>query len=395
MIKFNFDSFIFILALVILSTPVFCQKKLKVELERKIVLENSDYYLYELNFKVINNHIFYLIQAENEINLYKKSLEDNSEHIFHCITNPEDIGYIYAFDVSKDEKQVVYTLDRDVCLFDIELAEFKNSCAHFDESHIVYRSEFGFDNVSLTDNQINLGTCYNFFIKKNNLDDEIKYCRCIQLDRSSYKLLADIHFEHDAIAFTHLPHNFYDLLGNKVVFTHALAYNQLVYDGNNKTKYKIGSERYLNEDYQSIPFESLITDGVDTKDVIKKASTFAKEIDRIEGTYFLNDTMLVVIEKKSGKNMDSKRILHFYAFDDNNKTWILKTKKSFKNDRISRRYSTLQFYYSSGIQFVGNKLYFSGLDIPLDIKNKRSLERYSNSNFENQKYALYEYTIKL
>lgn len=379
----------FLFGALILMPQFFAQKNLKVDLINKFTLENPEYFNFDISFKISNGLIYYLQQSNNRAELYCKSMTSKDETKLHSIQNFHIAGgYIYDFDIDVENGTIVYLLGDEFVLFNYNFED--TTSTNYSEGLIIKLKDYDLDKIVLTKNKIIVGSCYN---NVNSLNGNQASCFVHSFSRDSTKLIASAEFIHDAIALTHLPNKFYDIKGNQAVFIKAMSDDFSIFelrkDGNIGN---YGSNKKLNKRYDSIPFSTKIDKGVNAKAIVREVSEFSGKINRNESIYYINDTTILTILKTASKKMGSKRILSLWEKSSNTSKWILKSRKKFKNNLISKNYFTLNFHYSTELVFYNEKLYYIGLDLPLTAKNKKAYDEHFEKN-QNPKFAIYEYKV--
>jgi len=243
--------------------------------------------------------------------------------------------------------------------------------------------------IHLQEEVIVLTSCYNYFVN----DSSVAKCLYKIFERENFHNIVDGEFEHDAIALSHLPSYFSDVNANRIVFTNALKNEAVIINVNDiDSPLVVGTSNLLNENIKKVPFNTTITKDVNARELIHNVSNFSKKINRIEGVSFVNDSTIMLVEKKKSISSRGKRTLYFYSLDSHDEKWNLVAKRKFKNKQVSKKYGILQFYYPSGFEIIDGKLYIVEMDIPKELNRKRAIHNFAKNN-EEPNFAIYEYKI--
>lgn len=359
--------------MVLAPSLLLSQKKNEISFIKTIRLDSVPYEQETLNYLVKDSSIYYVRKLDKELKIYKTNLIYSTDELFFTKTLNKR-KHLHDFEIEND---TVYLLFKDTLII-FKLTNFldnkkiKTLALNNSYSKIrVYKS-----NIILTD-------CYNYAV------DEIseRGCPYLIIDKYNFSIKKYNKLNHDAIGLTHLPSYMYAIDYGKILLTNSLHNKFRLIEIDKNIESIIGDKTPINNGVDSIPFSTHIKPYTSAKGIVLKINKFARTINYYEGCSFVNDSTFLIIEKSK-----NKRILHFYTKKQNN--WRLQNSIKFKNKKYSKKYKCLQFHFRNGFQIHDNKIYFTEIYVPSEIKNWKSLKKYLLTQ-SKPKFGIYEYEIKI
>jgi hypothetical protein len=371
-----------------LCQSLFSQKRFNIEQLDKIVLDKCPYTGGgDCNYEIYNDTIYYTVRNGAFLTLYKKHVKDSISTDYQVINNRKGSIFYTDFVVDINSNSIYYLFNNGV----FHLPNKKTSI-ELDAQNYLFENSLVYYKLNIENNSLILSRCYNGF--SNSGEPQKCHVKVVDFD-GNIKL--NEKFVHDAIALTHLPSYFIDAKFNKVVFTNALRDEIRVFNLNTNSTKIVGDLDLLNEGIDSIPYNTIISEGVNAKQIIANVSGFAKTIDRIEGCLVLNENTICVVMKLKGKGIDSKRIIKIFQKNIND-IWEHVSSFRFRNKIFSKKYGLFQFYYPSGVKVIDeNTLSFTEINLPNYVDSKLKVISYQrNMDFEIiPKTAVYVYKFKM
>ena len=364
----------------------FSQSSLNLKQIQKIELDKTDYIGgLPVKYEISQDTVYYIVKMAGKITLYKKHVNDSISEVHQTVHSIPRLSFNTGFEIDIVNSKIYY-------LFSDGVIALPNRPKSVDFPSLDYLTNLDviYYDISMQSNLLVMNSCYNYATK----DPDPAYChyKVIDLEGNSVKTAK---LKHDAIGFTHLPSYFINTGFNLVALTNALSNKIEIYDITNDSSIITGNLNLINNEIDSLPFNTKIGPYTNAKGVLMNVSDFGKSIDRFEGCFVLNRETIGVVLKTKGNNINSKRLLYIYSKDEYGNWGHTKTFK-YKNNLYSKKYGLFQFYYPSGIKVIDeNKISIVEFNIPNYVNSKLGLLRFKRnmSMDEPLKQAIYVYEI--
>lgn len=364
----------------------FSQRSLNLRQVQKIELDQTDYIGDRPSkYEILKDTVYYIVKTAGKITLYKKHVNDSISKAYQTLNSIPRLTFNTDFKIDIANSKIYYLFnDGIIALANSPKTEVFPSLDYLTNLDVIYYD------LSIQSNVLVLNSCYNYATKEPGPVN--CHYKVIDLDGNSVKTGK---LKHDAIGFTHLPSYFINTGFSLVALTNALSNKIEIYDIMNDSSFIIGDLNSINNEIDSLPFNTKIEPYSNAKGVLMNVSEFGKTIDRFEGCFVLNRNTIGVVLKTKGNNINSKRLLYIYSKDEYGNWGHTKTFK-YKNNLYSKKYGLFQFYYPSGIQVIDeSKISIVELNIPNYVNTKLGLLRFKRNVSMNKplKQAIYVYKI--
>ncbi len=380
-------SLLLIGALCVLQSSI-CQRNFGVDFSEKIVLDSLNYNGHTAtHYCLIGDQVFYVLKKRKRLSLYAKNIEnDRSRHI-QKINNIPRSNFLTDFGVNSSLDTVYYLFNDGVVKLPVNQQD-----NDFHKLDYLYKTQFVNYNLDVYKNKLIISGCYNRY----NDSDQPTLCPLSVVHDKGHVILRR-ELKHDAVALTHFPSYFFAVDFGYVAFTKSLTNEIVLLNLDSMSFSVVGDLKPLNDSITRLPFETKIGPGSVAKKIIFKTREYTKDLIKIEGVVFVNDSTFCTVKKTGGTSIRSKRLIDVYRKTDEN-NWQLVTTKKFKNRIMTKRNHLFQFHFTNKVQVVGRNIWaISVMDIPEEINSNWRMKRYGEniSNEDDLNQAIYVYKIQL
>ncbi|GEM_PF-3731900 len=380
-------SLLLIGALCVLQSSI-CQRNFGVDFSEKIVLDSLNYNGHTAtHYCLRGDQVYYVLKERKSLSIYVKNIENDSSRLIQQINNIPRNNFLTDFAVNTSLDVVYYLFNDGVVKLPVN--QHENEFSNID---YLYETQFVNYNLDVYKNKLIISGCYNRY----NDSDQPTHCP-LSVVHDEGRVILRRELKHDAVALTHFPSYFFAVDFGYVAFTKSLTNEIVLLNLDSMIFSVVGDLKPLNDTITRLPFETKIGPESVAKKIIFKTREYTKDLIKIEGVVFVNDSTFCTVKKTGGTSIRSKRLIDVYRNTDENNWQRIKT-KTFKNRIMTKRNHLFQFHLTNKVQVVGSsKWAISAMDIPEEINSNWKMKRYGEniSTEDNLKQAVYVYKVQL
>lgn len=382
--RLGMRNIFFLIAVIHLGSPLFAQPKLKVIPQGKKNFSNVIYSNYRsLVFSSMDPKFQYSLEKKKDFALMRSTESDSV--LQKVPLSAKETVWVKDFLV-KDS--IAYYLYYDgiytypLSMKTINYEDRQEKALNYIPLNKLYDQIYCFNDTLV------VTTAYNTY--------GAPYCAYTTIALNSFEEVMSQVVYIDAIGFSHLPSYFVSVSSQNIAITNCLKNSISIYNFKDPNpQYSLGNGQLLNPSIDSIPFETDVTKTPNVRKMVSEVSTFGYKINRFEGVFFMNDSLLVSVEKV--KKSDD-RILHFYSLELKENKWYYTGARKMKSGlRQFEKYGVISF--SSSPQFIcrNNKIHCIEIDLPSSVNSlsqgRRYINQLSTNELQNHPMSLYCYEI--